>query len=899
SKPVETTVNCPGSFDIDGVLNKSSEVTFSTNNSVKLAGNLVNGSYIEYLVNVSKSGKYELNLDLATTSGDRTLTVYADGVSVGTMKPVATAGWFDFNTYKTVINFTAGMHTLKISTTGSCNIARPSFTEWEEEVNVEVPSSSSTTKFGNDFKVVAYYPSWSSNLASKVQWDKLTHCYYAFGLPDGSGSGAMEPLDSWTVTQMVNACNQNNVVPVLSVGGWSYGNGLCAPVFEKNTNTDAKCLSLAQSIVNAAKQYGFKGVDIDWEYPTSASQAQYKKFMTNLRNLCNENGMILTVAVAATSGSGFTKDVLDMLDFVNLMAYDGNEGSGHSPYSLATGSFEYWHNTMGVPANKLVIGVPFYERPNWADYSYIVSVDPANAQKDSAYINGTTVYYNGIPTMKRKAEYAAKNAAGIMIWEISEDAQSQDLSLLTAIYNTILPIVGTGSTTSATVTDVPGTVKVDSFGGKSPEITINTSGAQAYAGNLNNNSYLDYYIKVAQKGTYTITLNLAAGDAQYNAKNMLVKLNDSTVATVPVIASSSWTTFIGHTATITFAAKGTYKLTLVADSGACNVADFTLTKNEEQTTSQEQTQATTASQPTSSVQPTTFNNTIVSEPEPLEVVGLVVSPQGDNTINVVWGQDLDRINNGQKYNVYVDGVKVLSQVGCDSYNIDNIPSGTKTVKVTATLNNKESAGLSSTVTVTGSATITTEKVEPTTESTSSEEETHSSEDAVIIHGFQISTVNKGVRTVYTVESEINGKKVVSRGMVYSLSSHVNENELYVNSPNSYVHSFNATEKGVISGSGINNTPTSTCYAMTMQYGNTKTAFTTEYRVKAFALLEDGTYVYSDAKTYTVYGIANTLYQDNKMTNAQSHQFLYDNILKFVNPDYEEVSFDYGNTLFTF
>ena len=85
----------------------------------------------------------------------------------------------------------------------------------------------------------------------------------------------------------------------------------------------------------------------------------------------------------------------------------------------------------------------------------------------------------------------------------------------------------------------------------------------------------------------------------------------------------------------------------------------------------------------------------------LEVIGMVTSCPADNTVGVVWGQDADRINAGYRYNVYINDEKVLSEVICNYYVIDNVQAGNVNVKVTATLNGRETAGVTQIVNVTG------------------------------------------------------------------------------------------------------------------------------------------------------------------------------------------------------
>ncbi|MCI8956260.1 MAG: S8 family serine peptidase [Eubacterium sp.] len=131
------------------------------------------------------------------------------------------------------------------------------------------------------------------------------------------------------------------------------------------------------------------------------------------------------------------------------------------------------------------------------------------------------------------------------------------------------------------------------------------------------------------------------------------------------------------------------------------------------TTQPTTTQPTTTPIPTTQAPTTPAPTTTTVEKELLEVIGMVASCPADNTIGVVWGQDADRINSGCKYNVYVNDVKVLSEVICNYYVIDNVDAGNVNVKVTATLNGKETAGVTQMVNVTGDGQVTTTPVSTT------------------------------------------------------------------------------------------------------------------------------------------------------------------------------------------
>jgi chitinase len=149
----------------------------------------------------------------------------------------------------------------------------------------------------------------------------------------------------------------------------------------------------------------------------------------------HSRGKLVTAAVVSEGGTanGVQPAVFGYVDWLNIMAYDG--GSPHANYNWSINSANFW-KSRGLPTNKTVLGVPFYSRPAYLTYSQLVAMDPANANRDCATVNGAQQCYNGIPTIKRKTQWAMTNAGGIMNWELSQDT-SGSTSLVSAIYDTV------------------------------------------------------------------------------------------------------------------------------------------------------------------------------------------------------------------------------------------------------------------------------------------------------------------------------------------------------------------------------------------------------------------------------------------------------------------------------
>ncbi|HVJ14445.1 MAG TPA: glycosyl hydrolase family 18 protein, partial [Polyangiaceae bacterium] len=129
--------------------------------------------------------------------------------------------------------------------------------------------------------------------------------------------------------------------------------------------------------------------------------------------------------------------------FVNVMAYDMCEFWGSTPCDGAeigevqNEEMAYWIG-QGLPADKAVLGVPFYGY-KWQGgtgqaltYAEIVATYGAAAETDWIESNGATVVHNSMNTIKAKAALAKSTYGGIMIWELGQDAPAPN-SLLQAI----------------------------------------------------------------------------------------------------------------------------------------------------------------------------------------------------------------------------------------------------------------------------------------------------------------------------------------------------------------------------------------------------------------------------------------------------------------------------------
>jgi chitinase len=274
-----------------------------------------------------------------------------------------------------------------------------------------------------NFNVIGYTTYWSG-AADDIAFDKLTHVNYAFALPNPDGS--LHPLDNPAkLRSLVERGKKSNVQVFISVGGWM--NGDPGP-FVKLTADSASRKIFIRSLTDLLDQYALDGVDIDWEHPTPATSELYETLMGELSDALHSRGKKLTSAVVGHAGGGdaIPARVFDAVDWLNVMAYDLNKFD-HSTYDQALAAVAYWRK-RGLPASKLVLGVPFYGKPSEQSFAKLVSLgaDPnADVWQDQGY--------NGLATIRRKTNLCFdRGLGGIMMWELAHDTPGEH-SLLGAI----------------------------------------------------------------------------------------------------------------------------------------------------------------------------------------------------------------------------------------------------------------------------------------------------------------------------------------------------------------------------------------------------------------------------------------------------------------------------------
>jgi chitinase len=291
---------------------------------------------------------------------------------------------------------------------------------------------------------VAYVPNWVElkTFSESIDYAKLTHINIAFENPSNeSGDLSFNPKNE----SLIAKARAGRVKILVSLAGGSASTNEVLMKRYFDLLSDAKRAGFVAKLMEYVARHNLDGLDIDLEGP--AINQDYGAFIRDLAMALQKKGKLLTAALSRGYGGAKVPDsVLEHLDFLNIMAYDGaghwnpNHPGQHSSLEFARSNVAYWLK-RGLPKAKAVLGVPFYgygfgEAFRKRGYSYvgIVSTYPGAEHADRA---GNTIWYNGIPTIKAKSQYVLdEGLGGVMIWSLDNDAKDER-SLLAAIYATL------------------------------------------------------------------------------------------------------------------------------------------------------------------------------------------------------------------------------------------------------------------------------------------------------------------------------------------------------------------------------------------------------------------------------------------------------------------------------
>ncbi|KAI4227981.1 MAG: hypothetical protein L6R36_001991 [Xanthoria steineri] len=233
---------------------------------------------------------------------------------------------------------------------------------------------------GKEYKSIAYFVNWAIYARNHNPQDlpakNLTHVLYSFA--NVKETGEVFLTDAWSDTLYLLKKNNRNLKVLLSIGGWTYSAN-----FPKPASTPEGRSTFASTAVRLVKDLGLDGLDVDWEYPKDAGEAQnYVDLLAAIRKELDTVSKKMQLSVACAAGPKNyeimkLKAMDQYLDMWNLMAYDyagsWDATSGHqanlypskeNPAStpFSTDAAVKYYTSHGVKASKIVLGMPIYGR---------------------------------------------------------------------------------------------------------------------------------------------------------------------------------------------------------------------------------------------------------------------------------------------------------------------------------------------------------------------------------------------------------------------------------------------------------------------------------------------------------------------------------------------------------
>lgn len=216
----------------------------------------------------------------------------------------------------------------------------------------------------------------------------ITHLIFAFGYitPETYKITAMDGTDPQLLDDVSFLKNKNPDLSVMiALGGWSFTDpGTYRSVFSDMVASSTARATFISNLLGFLSQYGFDGVDFDWEYPGASDRGgqdgdgkNYTKLLQELRAAIRASGKDYLVTFTAPTSYWYLQhfDLEAMsayADWINLMAYDlhgvwdaddpiGNQVLAHTNLTEIDLALDlFWRSN--IPPKDIVLGIGFYGR---------------------------------------------------------------------------------------------------------------------------------------------------------------------------------------------------------------------------------------------------------------------------------------------------------------------------------------------------------------------------------------------------------------------------------------------------------------------------------------------------------------------------------------------------------
>lgn len=233
--------------------------------------------------------------------------------------------------------------------------------------------------------VFGWHPYWMNGAEQNYQWDLLSDlCFFGYEVDPATGNATS--THGFATNDAVDSALANNTDV-----------HLCVILFSNHatffSNASAQT-TLINNLISLIQARGAHGINIDFEGVPSSQSANLTAFMINLStalHAANPNYQLSMCLYAVDWSNLFDEPALsNVVDFFTIMGYDyyysGSAQAGPAdPLYGFTNSYDYslsrsvsYYINAGIPASKLVLGLPYYGR-EWETTSNAIPASTTGA----------------------------------------------------------------------------------------------------------------------------------------------------------------------------------------------------------------------------------------------------------------------------------------------------------------------------------------------------------------------------------------------------------------------------------------------------------------------------------------------------------------------------------------